>query len=176
MELAEFFQTESAVNKGNSGGPMFNTNGEVIGVVSHILSQSGGFEGLSFVTSIKTAKELLLDQKSFWGGMEGIVLEGALADIFNLPQKKGTLVQRIAPGSPAEAIGLRGGTIPAQIGDRQLFLGGDILLAAGGISYAEEGAYGKIREYLVSLNPGDVMTVQVLRAGVVRTLQLRVDR
>lgn len=176
MELAEFFQTDAAINQGNSGGPMFNLNGEVVGIVSHILSQSGGFEGLGFVASIKTAKELLLDQPSFWGGMEGFVLEGALANIFNLPQKRGTLVQRVAPGSPAEWLGLRGSTIPAQIGDQKFFMGGDILLAVGGISFAEEDSYARIRQYLNGLKKGDVLSVTILRAGVTRTLQNRIDR
>ena len=79
--LAEFFQTDAAINQGNSGGPMFNRRGEVIGIVSHILTQSGGFEGLGFVVTTNTARELLLDRKSYWGGIDGYLLHGPLARI-----------------------------------------------------------------------------------------------
>ena len=57
----EQFQTDAAINEGNSGGPMFNMKGEVIGIVSYIISQSGGFEGLGFVITSNMAKRLLLD-------------------------------------------------------------------------------------------------------------------
>jgi S1-C subfamily serine protease len=71
MPLAEFFQTNATINTGNSGGPMFNAAGEVIGIVSHNISKSGGSEGLGFVVTMKTAQQLLLAKKSFWGGLEG---------------------------------------------------------------------------------------------------------
>ena len=60
MPLAEFFQTTATINTGNSGGPMFSMKGEVIGIVSHNISKSGGSEGLGFVVTINTAKKLLL--------------------------------------------------------------------------------------------------------------------
>jgi S1-C subfamily serine protease len=176
MTLAEFFQTDAAINQGNSGGPMFNMSGEVIGIVSHILSQSGGFEGLGFAASSETARDLLLVRKSFWGGMEGFVLEGELANIFNLPQKRAILVQRIAPNSPADWVGLVGGTIPAQIGDKQMFVGGDIILGIDGISYAEDNAYVKIRDYMSALKNGSTIRVKILRAGVVRELRHAISK
>ena len=71
MPLAEFFQTDAMINTGNSGGPMFNMKGEVIGIVSHNISKGGGSEGLGFVVTLNTAKQLLLEKRSFWAGLEG---------------------------------------------------------------------------------------------------------
>src|SRR5262245_17305002 len=71
MPLAEFLQTNATINTGNSGGPMFNMAGQVIGIVSHNISKSGGSEGLGFVVTISTAKKLLLERPSFWSGLEG---------------------------------------------------------------------------------------------------------
>ncbi len=94
LELGEFFQTDAAINTGNSGGPMFNMNGEVIGIVSYILSKSGGFEGLGFAVTSNKARDMMLQAPSFWSGMEGYRLSGDLTRIFNVPQRTGILVQR----------------------------------------------------------------------------------
>ena len=66
MPLAEFFQTTATINTGNSGGPLFNMNGEVIGIVSQNISKSGGSEGLGFVVTTKSAQALLVPRKVFW--------------------------------------------------------------------------------------------------------------
>src|SRR6266446_10792039 len=105
MPLAEFFQTDATINTGNSGGPMFNMAGEVIGLVSHTISKSGGSEGLGFVVTINTAKQLLLVRKSFWSGLEGHLISGPIAQILNLPQPTGYLVKTVARGSAGEAVG-----------------------------------------------------------------------
>ncbi len=101
MPLAEFFQTTATINTGNSGGPMFAMNGEVIGIVSHNISKSGGSEGLGFVVTLNTAKQLLLEKRSFWAGLEGLMLDDDLADLLNLPPRaSGYIVKTVAKDSP----------------------------------------------------------------------------
>ena len=133
---AEFLQTDAAINQGNSGGPMFNQAGEVVGIVSHIISKSGGFEGLGFVVTSNMARALLLERRSFWSGVQGFVLRDHLAKVFNVPQSTGILVQRVAAGSPAERSGLRPGTLKATIDGQTFVVGGDIILSIGGIRSA----------------------------------------
>src|SRR5215510_9824078 len=82
--LAEFFQTDATINTGNSGGPMFNSAGEVIGIVSHMISKSGGSEGLGFVVTANTVRKLLLDKRPFYLGIDGQILSGPTAALLNL--------------------------------------------------------------------------------------------
>jgi serine protease Do len=164
----EMLQTDAAINMGNSGGPMFNMDGEVVGIVSRILTQSGGFEGVGFAVSAKVAQRVLLTGKAFWTGVDGIVLQDTLAQIFNLPQPAGFLVQQVATGSPAALLGIREGKWPAKIGTEQLLLGGDVVLAVGGIAITPNGAsLDQIQSHLSQLRPGDSITVNVLRGGKV---------
>jgi S1-C subfamily serine protease len=152
--LAEFFQTDAAINKGNSGGPMFNMAGQVIGVVSHFISKSGGSEGLGFVVTINSARENLLQRRAFWSGLEVYPVTGPLADALNLPPKaEGLMVKSVTKGSRAEKAGLRAGAMPATIDGREMVLGGDIILEVGPIVASGPDAYFKIRSYVNSLAP-----------------------
>jgi serine protease Do len=164
---AELFQTDAAINQGNSGGPMFNFDGEVIGIVSHILSKSGGSEGLGFVVTSNTARRLLLDEHSVWTGLEGYLLTNEIAQAFNVPQQAaGLLVQRVAAGSPAERMGLRAGRLPTVIGDVRLLVGGDIVLAVEGIGLGTPEAYEAIRRCLIERRTAQQeIRVTVLRGG-----------
>lgn len=165
MSLAEFLQTDAAINQGNSGGPMFSTTGDVIGIVSHNISKSGGFEGLGFVVSSNMARRLLLERKSFWSGLDGYVLSGDLARIFNLPQPVGLLIQRVARQSPSAQMGLRGGTTRATIDGQSLTVGGDIILQVQGIPITGRSSYEHIQERLGRMHPGVEVTITVLRDG-----------
>jgi serine protease Do len=167
--LAEFFQTDATINTGNSGGPLFNMAGDVIGIVSHNISKGGGSEGLGFVVTINTAKDLLLARRSIWSGLEGHTLSGDLAAI-HLPQPEGFLIKTVAKGSPAEEAGIRGGTKTATIDGQTLVVGGDILLAVDGIPTGNLADYNRMREHLQRLTPGVPITVTVLRAGRVLNL------
>ena len=163
--LAEFLQTDATINTGNSGGPMFSMAGEVIGIVSHNISKGGGSEGLGFVVTINTAKDLVLGRRSIWTGLEGHTLSGDLAAIFNLPQPAGFLVKTVAKGSPAEEAGIRGGTKTVVIDGETLVVGGDVLLAVDGIPAGNLADYMRMREHLQRLAPGAAVKVTVLRAG-----------
>ncbi len=165
MALAEFLQTDAAINHGNSGGPMFSLRGEIVGIVSHIISKSGGFEGLGFVVTSNMARRLLLERRSFWSGVDGYVLTGELARVFNLPQPVGLLVQRVAAHSPASKAGLRGGSLRLTIAGETLTAGGDIVLAVQGLPITGRGAYEAIQARLSQLHPGVPITITVLRGG-----------
>src|SRR5262249_47596264 len=170
MPLAEFFQTTATINTGNSGGPMFTMNGQVIGIVSHNISKSGGSEGLGFVVTINTAKKLLLEKKSFWAGLEGQLLTDAQADLLNLPPGATRyIIKPVAKDSPAEQLGLRGATMMVNLGGDQVPLGGDILLTVEGMK-AEAANLTKIRDALSSKPAGSPYKVTVLRAGKVLEL------
>jgi len=167
MPLAEFFQTTATINSGNSGGPMFNMNGEVIGIVSQNISKSGGSEGLGFVVTIKTAQKLLVERKVFWSALQGIFLTGDLAAIFNVPAPAGFLVKTVAEGSQAWNMGLQGGDRIVTVGGRDVAVGGDVILSVEGIPVVSEENVEKIRNTLVAAPPGTPFKVTVLRASKV---------
>jgi S1-C subfamily serine protease len=173
MPLAEFFQTDAVINTGDSGGPMFNMAGEVIGVVSHNISKSGGSEGLGFVVTLNTARQLLLERRSFWSGLEGLALTDELADLLNLPDRSaGFSVKTVAKGSPADRVGLRGATEIVRISGQEVPLGGDIILMVQGIPMTVANAT-RVRDAMNQLASGSPFTVRVLRAGEVLELSGR---
>ncbi len=165
----EFFQTDAAIYQGNSGGPMFNMKGEVIGIVSHMISKTGGYDGLGFAVTSNVAQRLLFDEQSIWSGMQGFPLGGELAKAFNLPQPVGLLVQRVAAQSLSGRAGLRGGSIPATIQDQRVLLGGDIILRVQGIPISK-ATMKKIKESINRARLGDTITLTVLREGKILDL------
>ena len=165
---AELLQTDAAINSGNSGSPLFNMRGEVIGVATNILSRSGGSEGLGFAVTSKAARQVLLEKKTFWFGLDGILIEGDLAKALNLPQAAGILVQHISEGSPAWRQGLRAGTLRTLVDGEDMLLGGDVLLEINGMPVtAAAGAVDQIYASLNQLKTGDRLRSKVLRAGQV---------
>jgi serine protease Do len=167
MPLAEFLQTTATINTGNSGGPVFNMAGEVIGIVSQNISKSGGSEGLGFIVTIKSAQNLLVPRKVFWGALQGVLLTGRLATVFNVPAPAGFLVKTVAQGSMAWNTGLQGSDGIVTIGGKEVPVGGDIILSVEDIPVVSEENIEKIRNTLAAVTPGAPFKMNVLRAGKV---------
>jgi S1-C subfamily serine protease len=164
-EAVEFFQTDAAINQGNSGGPMFDMNGRVVGLVSHIVSQSGGSQGLGFAVTSNIARTLVVDARPFWSGLHGVHVDGRLAELLNLPGgRPGYLVQRVAKNSPAEAFGLQSGDVVVSLAGQDLLLGGDIILEVQGLAVERENL-ARIRDALIVAEPEQDIVLLVLRGG-----------
>ena len=166
----EFIQTDAAINSGNSGGPLFNSQGEVIGIASSILTVSGGFQGIGMVVAINTAKDLLSFEERPWIGVESVFLDrDQFTKLFNLDIEGGFLIQNVAANSPAAKAGLLGGFISAQLAGSEILFGGDIILEIDG---QETCHVGCIKEAEKVYKDKDNIDVRYLRAGKEYTVTL----
>jgi S1-C subfamily serine protease len=170
IEPVELLQTDAAINEGNSGGPMFSMDGTVIGVVSHILSKSGGSQGLGFVITSNLARNEMLEKKPFWSGIDGYQIPPEWADIFNLPTATGILIEGVAAGSASATIGLQPGSFSAEIEGQKLTVGGDIILAIQGIPVGTEDFGIKVEQAINELDAEELLELKVLRRGQIISL------
>jgi serine protease Do len=153
-----FIQTDVAVNPGNSGGPLFNLKGEVIGINSQIYSRSGGYQGLSFAIPINVAlkvKDQIVAKGSVQHARLGVSvqeLNQALAESFGLKRAEGALVSTVQAGSAAEHAGLQPGDVIVKFDGKPIGAAGELSAAVGQAS------------------PGDKVTLEILRKGEKREL------
>jgi S1-C subfamily serine protease len=169
---AELIQTDAAINAGNSGGPMFNSRGEVIAIAQSVLSRGGGSEGLGFGLAINAVKRILALDPCVWMGFSGVRLNEAWTEALNVPEPGGLLVEHVTPGGPADQAGIHGGEIPVQAGSESLLLGGDVVLQADGVPILDW-----IRERrMPPSRPGEVHEIRLTlqRAGETREVPVRV--
>ncbi|MCE5276937.1 MAG: Do family serine endopeptidase [Planctomycetaceae bacterium] len=155
-----FIQTDAAVNRGNSGGPLVNMKGEVIGINTAILTESGGSEGIGFAVPSNMAINImkqLIDKGKVSRGFLGITTQSVspnLARSFSLPDAQGVLVTMIDPGSPAAKAGIKEG---------------DFITALGGKGVAEPN---ELRTATAALPPGKQVDIEYYRAGKKTSLSL----
>ncbi len=157
-----FIQTDVAVNPGNSGGPLFNMNGEVIGINSQIYSRSGGYQGLSFAIPIEVAMNVerqIVATGKVQRGKLGVSIQEvnqALADSFGLGKPAGALVSSVEKGSPAAKAGLEPG---------------DVIL---GIDGKMVSSAGELPAAVALKKPGESARLQIWRKGGTRDIEVKV--
>jgi S1-C subfamily serine protease len=166
--IDEAIQTDASINRGNSGGPLINTHGEVIGINSAIYTPSGTAAGIGFAIPINTAKlianDLITEGKvrRAYLGVQTLELTGWLAEALDLPVREGLLVEQTTKNSPAAAAGVKGGDRAAQAGMRRIYIGGDVIVGLDGQKVANQFDMNVI---LNRKRPGDSVTVTIYRGA-----------
>src|SRR5712671_2261824 len=166
--IDEAIQTDAAINRGNSGGPLINSHGQVIGINSAIYTPSGTTAGIGFAIPINTAKSIANDlitdgrvHRAFLG-VETWPIGGWLGEALDLPVKEGLLVERATKGGPAAAAGIQGGNRVAEAGMRKIAIGGDVITA---IDNQKVASQLDVNLVLNHKRPGDTVNVTLYRGG-----------
>jgi putative serine protease PepD len=166
--IEEAIQTDAAINRGNSGGPLIDSRGEVIGINSAIYTPTGTTAGIGFAIPINTAKSIANDlitdgrvHRAFLG-VETLSIVGGLAEALDLPVQEGLLVDTVTKGGPAAAAGIHGGDHVAQAGMRRFRIGGDVIVALDGQKVANQFDVNLVLNHH---RPGDTITVTLYRGG-----------
>ena len=131
-------QTDAAINQGNSGGPLIDSAGKVIGINEQIASSGGGNDGLGFAVPINTAIRSLEQLKAngkvtyAWMGVSLQTLTSDIAGMLNMQSQGGALVEQVSPGSPAAKAGIKGGDQTVTVQGQQFTIGGDVIVKVDG--------------------------------------------
>ena len=160
--LVPFIQTDVAVNPGNSGGPLFNMKGEVIGINSQIFSQTGGYQGLSFAVPVEVASKVqdqLVAHGKVTRARMGVSIQNvnqALAESFGLSKPTGALVSSVEKGSPAEKAGIEPG---------------DVIVKFDGKEVADSA---QLPARVAEMKPGATAKLEIVRKGSTKELNVTV--
>lgn len=164
--IDEAIQTDAAINQGNSGGPLLNSAGQVIGMNTAIFTPTGTTAGIGFAIPINTAKRIITDLirdgrvHRAYLGVRSIELWPELAEALELPVQQGMLVEQVTAGSPADRAGIRGGSRTVMAGFQRILIGGDVVT---GIDGQEITNQLELNVILNRKRPGDTVTLTLHR-------------
>jgi len=173
--IPDGIQTDAAINEGNSGGPLIDASGHVIGINEQIASQSGGNQGLGFAVPINTAasvmKQLQATGKVTYAylGVQGQTITSDIAGALGLKQTQGVLVAAVSPGSPAAKAGLKGGSQQTDLQGQPYVVGGDVITAMDGETLASMDELGAA---IMKHKPGDAVTLTVVSGGKTKDVKV----
>jgi len=175
FQIPGAIQTDAAINHGNSGGPLFNAAGKVIGINAQIQSTSGGGEGVGFAVPIDLAKRSLKQlvetgHVSYgWLGVRLGTITPAVADQFKLSVRHGALIEDITPGGPAQTAGLVVGDKVEHFQDGTLRPAGDVIVSVDGVAVTSSDQFVRL---VSTRDPGEVLHLKVVRGGETRTVDV----
>jgi S1-C subfamily serine protease len=171
-------QTDAAINEGNSGGPLIDSSGHVIGINEQIASVSGGNQGLGFAVPINTAVRSLAQLKTgaavkyAWLGIYGWDVTSQNAKQLGTIAQAGALVTKVAPNGPAQKAGIKGGTKSVIIQGQNVLAGGDVIVKVDGQDIA---SLSDLQAYVATKQPGDTVTVTVIRNGKTQDIKVTLE-
>jgi S1-C subfamily serine protease len=176
--MVDLIQTDAPINPGNSGGPLLDSAGRVIGVNSMIFTDSGTSSGVGMAVPVDTVKRVvpqLLETGSYahpWLGLTGMSVTPVLAEALSLPVEQGVLIESVVNGGPAEMAGLRGGARQQSVDGQDIAVGGDIMVAVGGMEIQN---FDDVVSYLAAnTQAGQKLEITVLRDGQRQTFTVTV--
>ena len=167
--LVDAIQTDAPINHGNSGGPLFDARGRVIGVLAQIRSESGTAEGVAFAVPINSAKRSMRQLiahgrvRYAYVGIKTQDLTPSIARRFGYATRHGAVIEDVVADTPAAKAGLRGGDDEQEFLGARFTLGGDVIVAIDGRSVRD--GEDVVRIVAEELAPGQTATFTVLRAG-----------
>jgi S1-C subfamily serine protease len=174
-------QTDAALNRGNSGGPLMNSQGAVIGVNSAI--ETGGAAqgnvGIGFAVPINTVRDVVAQLKEKgrvdhpYLGIEARPIEANVAELFRLPVKRGLLVENVFPETGASEAGLRAGDTRVVVAGESYMIGGDIIVTADG---RELDSTEDLRDVVSDKDPGDEVVLEIYRGDEKQKLEITLGR
>lgn len=176
FSIPDVIQTDAAVNPGNSGGPLLNMKGQVIGINTAIQSGTGEFAGIGFAVPSNTVSKIvpiLIKEGKYkhpWLGISGVDIDPDLANVLGLQDTRGLLIVSVVKDSPAEKAGLHGSTETKEIDGIKYQIGGDVILSV------DNKDVRKIDDILIHLQRekkvGDAIDLEILREGRVTNFKL----
>ncbi len=166
--IPNMIQTNALVNPGNSGGPLLDSSGKMIGLISSIYTTTGSAEGISFALPVETvmdvASSIIKNGKVTRGWMDflSVELNAQIVSYSNLVVDEGILVSQVVPSGKADRAGIKGGSEKAQYGQSVIYLGGDVIVA---INDTPITGYTDYFAFLFNTKAGDKVSVTIIRGG-----------